>query len=185
MRCAFTFRRVLPAGLILILMTTTAAVLATPPSPAEDRQAVADVVAHVALDADAREWAALRSRFADRVEVDYSSLTGQPAATVDADALMAGWSALLPGFDATQHLLGPVVVEVDGDRATAHTHVRATHRIAGAAGGELWVVGGRYTYGLVRTPSGWRVASTRLELAYQEGNTGLAAMAQARAGAAR
>jgi hypothetical protein len=181
---ASTRRRALPAALLLILMATTAAALAAPRSSAEDRQAVADVVARVALDADARDWAALRGRFADRVEVDYSSLTGQPAATVDADALMAGWRALLPGFEATQHLLGPVVVELEGDRATARAHVRATHRIAGAAGGETWVVGGRYTYGLVRTTGGWRVASTRLDLAYQEGNTGLAAIAQARAGAA-
>lgn len=182
---AFTRRRALLAALLLVLMTTTAGVLAAPATSAEDRQAVADIVARVAHDADARQWAALRSRFADRVEVDYSSLTGQPAATVDADALLAGWRALLPGFDATQHLLGPVLVELDGGRATAHSHVRATHRIAGAAGGEMWVVGGRYTYGLVRTPSGWRVASTRLELAYQEGNTRLATIAQERAAAAR
>lgn len=181
MNRAFTLRRVLPAGLLLILMTTTAAVLATRPSPAEDRRAVEDVVAHVAYDADAREWAALRSRFADRVRVDYASLTGQPASTLDADALMTAWRGVLPGFDATQHLLGPVLVELDGERATAHTHVRATHRI----GAEVWVVGGRYTYGLERTPAGWRVASTRFALAYQEGNTGLAAQAQARAGSAR
>ncbi|MGH7717512.1 MAG: nuclear transport factor 2 family protein [Gemmatimonadaceae bacterium] len=73
-------------------------------------------------DADARDWPAVRARFADTVDVDYTSLAGGEPARMPADQLVAAWRALLPGFHATQHLLGPVIVELDGDHATARAH---------------------------------------------------------------
>jgi hypothetical protein len=113
--------------------------------------------------------------------VDYTSLNGGAPATIQADALLASWRGLLPGFDLTQHLLGPVVVELNGDRATARTHVRALHRIRGAAGGEDWIVGGHYTYRLIRRNGRWIITDHTLGGAYQEGNTNLPMLAQQRA----
>jgi hypothetical protein len=36
--------------------------------------------------------------------------------------LIASWKDLLPGFWATQHLTGPVLVNVSGGKATALMH---------------------------------------------------------------
>lgn len=169
--------------LALALSLAAASAAAQGPDPADDRRAVADAVAYVAYHADARDWAALRALYADTVQVDYTSLAGGQPSAVPADGLIAGWRELLPGFDLTQHMLGPVVVRVDGDRATARTHVRALHRIAGARGGEDWIVGGHYTYRLVRRGGGWLITDHTLGGAYQEGNRGLPALARSRASA--
>ncbi|MBD0319107.1 MAG: nuclear transport factor 2 family protein [Gemmatimonadetes bacterium] len=177
---SLTSARWIAAGLLTVAMTTTAAVLTARPTPAEDRQAIADVVALVAYEADARDWAALRRLYADTVRVDYTSLNGGEASNVPADGLIAGWRELLPGFDLTQHMLGPVVVALDGDEAVARTHVRALHRIAGAAGGDDWIVGGHYTYRLARRGERWAITGHTLGAAYQEGNRALPQAARQR-----
>jgi hypothetical protein len=89
---------------------------------------------------DAQDWNAVRAAFADSVTTDYTSLFGGEVETPSADALVDGWAAFLPGFDATQHLAGPLVVQVDGDTASARCAVTATHRIDSAR----WIVGGHY-----------------------------------------
>ncbi|TIX56313.1 MAG: hypothetical protein E5V25_28305, partial [Mesorhizobium sp.] len=71
----------------------------------EDKTAIAEAVAGIGLYADLREWNRVRSYFAARVTTDYTSLFGGEVATSDRDALIAQWQGLLPGFDATQHLI--------------------------------------------------------------------------------
>jgi hypothetical protein len=181
MRRRQTVRWSLAAGLLLTAMTTTAALRSPAPENAADRLAVADAVAQVAYHADARDWTALRRLYADTVQLDYTSLNGGEPSAVDADPLIAGWRGVLSGFDLTQHMLGPVVVQLDGDRATARTHVRALHRIAGAEGGDDWIVGGHYTYRLARDGGGWAITHHTLGDAYQEGNTRLPELARQRA----
>jgi hypothetical protein len=96
---------------------------------------------------DELDWPGVRRAFADRVRVDYESLSGAAPAEVEADALIESWRGLLPGFDATQHITGPVVVDDTGpDEALARTSVRGYHWIAG----EEWMVAGRYTMTLRR-----------------------------------
>jgi hypothetical protein len=138
---------------------------------------IENIVARIAYHADAREWPELRRLFAQTVHVDYTSLFGGTAVAVAGDDLMMGWRAFLPGFDATQHLLGPVLVETTDDRAIARTHVRATHRIAD----HVWVVGGRWVIVLAREGAAWRIAAMTFELAYQEGDTSLPDQARERA----
>ncbi len=89
--------------------------------PAKEPRAVGRPVLHAI---DRLDWPAVRQSFADRVTVDYRSLNGEPAAEVKAEDLIAGWRALLPGFDATQHLLGPVVVSLRRRRPRRRTRPR-------------------------------------------------------------
>jgi hypothetical protein len=133
---------------------------------------------------DLRDWQAVRDAFADHVDVDYSSLSGEPAANVHGDTLVGGWRSFVGAFDATQHLTGPcTAVERDGG-VLAHTHVRGYHHIAGAAGGAVWIVAGHYVIRLVHRRAGWRVVGLTLKVLYQEGNLELPAIARARAAAA-
>ena len=136
-------------------------------------------VAGVAHYIDAKEWPALRALFADEVETDYTSLFGGAPQRTAADALIEGWRTLLAAV-VTQHLLGPVVVSVTGDRAEARCHVRALHIVAGAASGDTWEVLGHYLFDLTRREGDFRITRLKLETYHQIGNPRLLSEAQAR-----
>jgi hypothetical protein len=89
---------------------------------------------------------------------------------------VARWQGLLPGFDGTQHLLGPLVITAAGDDATVDANVRAYHHL----GGSTWLVAGRYRLALRRGERAWRVARIVLRTTYQEGDRSLAEQATAR-----
>ena len=138
----------------------------------------AGVVSRMLLAIDEVEWGGVRAAFADEVRVDYSSLSGAPPATVSADALIESWRGVLPGFDATQHLTGPIVVdELGSDEVVARTSVRGYHWIAN----EEWMVAGRYTMTLRVSGSSWRIIAITLTVSHQSGVLSLPAAARERA----
>jgi SnoaL-like domain len=134
---------------------------------------------------DSKDWDGVRRTFADTLEMDYRSLFGDPAATVDADSQVAAWRGFAGAFDVTQHITGPIVVTPTAGGAIARTHVRAYHRIQGAPGGDVWMVAGHYSVTLVRSAESWRIAGITLTVFYQEGNLGIPQIARARASASR
>lgn len=135
-----------------------------------------DVLVDLVHAIDRLDWPGVRAVFADRLRLDYTSLNGGEPEDLAADELVARWQGLLPGFEATNHLLGPV--RVTGDHV--ETHVRAEHRIADADGGPLWRVAGHYVAEL--DPAG-RITALRLDTHYQDGNLDLPAAALARVAA--
>jgi SnoaL-like domain len=127
---------------------------------------------------DALDWPAVRAALADQVRVDYTSLSGGEPETLPGGDLIARWQGLLPGFDATQHLIGPVVLTGDsGAGVRADTHVRGYHHIHGPDGGQTWAVHGHYTARL----AGGKITELTLRVFYQEGNLGLPTIATERA----
>jgi len=126
----------------------------------------ADVLTRMLFAVDALDWDGVRAAFADEVVTDYTSLWGGEPATVAIDELITGWRQLLHGFDATQHLTGPVIT-VDG---RLHTHVRAHHWLDG----EAWTVYGHYIAGI----EGGRIAALTLQTHQQEGNRELPTLAR-------
>jgi SnoaL-like domain len=130
---------------------------------------------------DALDWAEVRACLADEVRTDYTELFGGEVETVTGDELVTRWQGLLPGFDATQHLTGPCLVEKDGTGLLLRTHVRGYHHVEGAEGGSTWAVHGHYVVPLQETDAGWRVAGITLRVFYQEGNTDLPTVAAQRA----
>ncbi|MEM9511433.1 MAG: nuclear transport factor 2 family protein [Cyanobacteria bacterium P01_E01_bin.48] len=130
---------------------------------------------------DQLDWPTVRHEFADTVDVDYTSLVGGEPETMPADKLMERWQGLLPGFQATQHLLGPFLVVAEATIATAETHVRGYHYIADAPNGEVWMVAGNYHFRMVFQGNRWVIAAMKLVVFYQEGNLELPALAQTRA----
>ncbi len=127
---------------------------------------------------DALDWDGVRSALDDRIEVDYTSLFGGEAAHPTRDELIESWQGIVPGFDATQHLLGPLRIEERGrDAAAVETHVRAYHYLEGS----VWMVAGHYRIALTRRDGGFRISSIRLDVFYQEGGPDLLARAQERA----
>ena len=134
---------------------------------------------------DSKDWDGVRRTFADTLEMDYHSLFGDPAATIDADSQVAGWRAFAGAFDVTQHITGPILVAPTDSGAIARTHVRAYHRIAGAPGGDVWMVAGHYIVQLTRGDDGWAIAGITLQVFYQEGNLRIPQIARERATASR
>lgn len=145
-----------------------------------DKFEITDRVASMLHAVDALDWLEVRAAFHDTVLLDYTSLFGGEPASMTADELVQSWRGLLPGFDGTQHLVGPVVTVIRESRAQADTHVRGYHRIDGAAGGDTWMVAGQYRFELARPAGSWRIVAIKLSVFYQEGNRRLIAIARDR-----
>jgi hypothetical protein len=147
-------------------------------------EAAGDVITRMLHAIDLRDWQAVRDAFADHVDADYSELSGTPAANVSGDDLVGGWRSFVGAFDATQHLTGPIVASELQREILASTHVRGFHRIAGAPGGDTWMVAGHYRIRLVHRRAGWRIIGITLKVFYQDGNLELPGIARERAAAA-
>lgn len=131
-----------------------------------DRLAIGELLAVYCTALDQRDWARLHDVFAPEATCDYGSL-GSPQGVAEIIRLI---SSTLQALDATQHLIGNVTVSVDGDEATAGCYLISQHVRAGTAGGEHYMIGGRYADRLVRTPQGWRITSRTLHRMWTSGN---------------
>jgi len=89
---------------------------------------------------DARDWNRVKATMDKQVLLDYSSMTGNPAATLNAQDIVDSWSSFLPGFDSTHHTIGGFVIKAEGSTATAHLDGTANHYI----NTEVWTVEGSY-----------------------------------------
>src|SRR5688572_14172487 len=56
-----------------------------------DQLDITKCVNAVGMGFDTQEWKTLRNCFCETLELDYQSLSGQPAATLKADALIETW----------------------------------------------------------------------------------------------
>lgn len=139
----------------------------TEPRLLAERQAIIDTVNAISMEADRHEWQACRACFGSTVRVDYSSLTGEAAETLEADELIQRWKALLPTFEATQHLVGSHRVRVEGDYAHCRSQFIATHVARGTD--DLWTLGGTYEHELERTDHGWLVNGLTCHALWQAG----------------
>jgi len=159
------------AGLLLLLSVhpEPAMSIDSPPVRTPDRPAITNTVVGMLHAIDARDWTAVRVAFADTVTTDYTSLFGGEAQTQPADSLLDGWDDFLPGFDATQHLAGPLVVAIEGNTAQVRCAITAKHRIDEA----LWTVGGHYQIQLAKTNGDWYITHLTLHTAYQDGDRSL------------
>ena len=89
----------------------------------EDRLAIQDVMTNYAAGVDDRDMAQYRRCFADDVEI--VGFGGD--SVVGADLWVAEVVEKLAAFGQTQHMLGPQLVQVDGDGASVRTDVQALH----------------------------------------------------------
>lgn len=146
-----------------------------------DRQAIEDTVTRLLFAIDRLDWLDVRGTLWDEVQIDYTSLFGGQPERLKADELVERWRSLLPGFDRTQHMTGPILVEpISATEARVETHVRGYHYIAADPGGS-WMVAGHYVIPMRKTDLGWKIAGITLQTYWQEGNTDLPGIAATRA----
>lgn len=145
-----------------------------------DRLDIIELTGQLGLMVDARDWTALTDLFSDPVHVDYTSLNGGTPQALSPAELVGGWQRMLDHLDGTQHMIAGQTTCIHGDRATCAATVQGTHVLTNASGGPIWTVGGRYDFGLQRTPTGWRIDALTLTVHWATGNQHIMDIAAAR-----
>lgn len=140
-----------------------------------DRAAITDIVTRMGWCLDRRDWDGLKALFTEQVYTDYTDLWGGEPQEATVDELLAtdrqgSWRRTMDGLEATQHLITSVLVDIDGDNASATANVIGVHRLVNPHGSPLWTVGGTYDFQLVRTAEGWRIRAITQRITWVEGN---------------
>jgi hypothetical protein len=139
----------------------------------EARDELIELHGHYADIADLKEFGSLPGLvFTDPLTLDFSSVTGLPPMTVPLAAYVENLRDAFAPFEATHHVITGHVIQVDGDHATIHAHVRAEHWLPGSV--DRWLVVGFYDNEAVRTADGWRLSRVRLTATHQENQPTLA-----------
>ncbi len=86
------------------------------------KQEIADVIHRYARGIDRMDFDLVRSCYHPDAYDDHGSMKG------DVDLFIGGAEQFLPGFVATMHFMGNMLIEVDGDVARAETYAVAYHR---------------------------------------------------------
>jgi 3-phenylpropionate/cinnamic acid dioxygenase small subunit len=115
----------------------------------EDRQAIADLVSRYASSQDDRRFGDYEDCFTEDVVLAF------PWGTVAGrSGLAERVRELLGSFSSTQHLIGNLQVELDGDRARGRADFAVT--MIRADEGRFWHEVGFYRHEYRRTLAGWR-----------------------------
>ncbi len=116
--------------------------------------------------ADRREWDGVGDVFAEDVSFDYGD--GQEQQGIA--AMRAQFARFLGGCGPSQHLIGSIIVSVDGDRATSHAYVQARHQGAGAKSRLFLDSSGEYIDQWERRAAGWRIVRRDAKWFTQKGD---------------
>jgi 3-phenylpropionate/cinnamic acid dioxygenase small subunit len=135
-----------------------------------DQQEIADLCVRYTTALDTRDWALLESCFARSPGFVHPGgrLEGFPA------ILERTKAALIP-LTATQHLLGNIVVQVDGDTARSVCYFQAQHVRTGTPGGETYIIAGSYADTLTRSAGGWKITERVQTYIWRDGNRAVVA----------
>ncbi|MGE0397452.1 MAG: nuclear transport factor 2 family protein [Kofleriaceae bacterium] len=118
-----------------------------------DREAIVDVITHLFVGTDDRDWERVKRCFCDQVVFDMTSLGGGTPETKTPQQIVDGWDVGLRGIDAIHHQAGNYLVEVSGAEATAFCYGVAYHHRKGQPT-RMFV--GSYDFHFTRT-EGWRI----------------------------
>jgi 3-phenylpropionate/cinnamic acid dioxygenase small subunit len=132
-----------------------------------DRIEIEELLVRYSRALDHREFDTLETLFTENAVFDAGSL-GCPTGAGEIRAMIEG---TLTGLDATQHLVGKSLIEIDGDSAEVRTYLISQH-IREATPGPVkhYFVGGEYADRLMRTPEGWKIAYRRLDRMWKHGD---------------
>lgn len=118
---------------------------------------------------DTRDYAAMRSCLTDEVNFDYSALFGTSMPS-KADELVERVRADHTGLRSVQHIVTNHYVTINGDVTQCSVNFQAQHFLPNDQGSNLWTLGGRYVYCLVRTQAGWKVQGCVISISWTDGN---------------
>jgi hypothetical protein len=118
-----------------------------------DEREIRGQLARFARLLDGKHHDRIEEVFADEVGFDYG-IGGEQAGI---EALRALFRHFLDSCGPTQHLIGSILVELDGDSAVSHSYVQARHQKPGDTIGAVLDTNGDYVDRWERKPQGWRI----------------------------
>jgi hypothetical protein len=137
-----------------------------------DRLAITDTITRLFVYTDQARWDDLVEHvFA--TTVDFDGGFGDPAGPRSGREVADGWRTGLAGLDAVHHQAGNYLVEIDGDRASAHADSIAVHVKNDATHGTTRTFVGSYALGLRRDAGRWRIDRFVYQLKVIDGNADL------------
>jgi len=116
-----------------------------------ERERIRDCIARLARGEDRRDSQLISSSYWPDSTTDYGVFAGPFAEYL-------AW--VVPGSPAipvTQHILGQTVIQLEGARAAAETHVLSYHRVDTGTDERDTVIGGRYLDRMEKRDSEWRI----------------------------
>lgn len=118
---------------------------------------------------DERDWNAIAEVFSEDASANYGGWS-----LPDRAAILAMLQGNLGGCGPTQHLLGNLVVELDGiggqQTVSSRIAVRASHRGAGEKKADTYDCMGYYHDRWSRTDGGWRIAHRAMVVTLEFGS---------------
>lgn len=123
---------------------------------ATDRQDIADLVARLGRWLDHHDWEAAASVMTEDVAVR------SPAGIAEGLRAVVDQARRNHQDAATQHAFTDVLVDLDGDRATASANLLATFAEGDAEPAPFFAIAARYGFEAARADDGWRLA--RIEI---------------------
>lgn len=118
-----------------------------------DRQAIADVILRYARGIDRLDFDLVRDCYHPDAYDDHGSMKGS------VEEFIAAAREFLQRWTVTQHFMGNMLIEVDGDQARAETYAVACHRREDAEGnGKDDLIGVRYVDRFECRAGQWKIA---------------------------
>ena len=135
-----------------------------------DYREIEAVLNRYASSLDKKKYARLSEVFTPEATANYIGL----AECKGLDSIIKLVSGVLDQCGHTQHLLGNIQIDVQGERATASCYLQAIHVGLGEYSDQVYTVWGEYRDQLVKTAAGWRISYRELAVIHAQGNIGLA-----------
>ena len=121
--------------------------------PLLDEREIMRGLARFARILDAKQWAALDEVFASDISFDYGSGDDEHGIA----ALTNQMCRFLDTCGPTQHLIGSIMVDIDGDSAISRAYVQARHQRRNDPAGPVFDTNGEYVDRWERRATGWRI----------------------------
>ena len=138
------------------------------------REQIIQTVTNIFEGTDAQDWQKVRAAFASAVRLDYTSMTGGEPADLSPEQITTAWSALLPGFDQTRHMISHFKITKQGHEMLVKHDGTANHHLNGST----WTVVGNYEHQLRQEGGSWKVSAMKFNLEFIDGNIDLPRLAK-------
>ena len=135
-----------------------------------DRQQITETFHRVFYNVDTFKWDDLGKDLADSIDIDYTRHGETKVKTFSRDELVEFWKSRHQGYDAAQHVVTNLWIELDGKNAVLHSYVRARLMADDPEGEDYWAVEGIYTHKMVKTAQGWKLNYATIVPTYNHGN---------------
>ncbi len=135
-----------------------------------DRALISETIFRYHRSFDLKDWETCRTFFTDTVEVETTGMEGSVAQVQSfaRDRWLKILQRMGPSDSTSQHYSGNHIVEINGDEAVCIASSMARSCKPQDGKPVVSVVGGWYTFNLVRTHDGWKIRKFRFDQAWSD-----------------